>query len=188
MALYYHRSSISHTWLTFQCHYPSGISPSRFDNAVPVAMLSPAEFTLRYAFSRPEMCAIEFLNSDTIEENLAIIQLSFCFAWGAGICSCIPIFRSDTVKLGRIKYVDLYLAYKFSFCSTDSLTSISGSTFPMISVHGNMARFPLQRIAYCGWSNSVNRYEVIETKREIGFDVSNEQRCFYSNYDFLGNG
>lgn len=60
----------------------SGNSLSRFDNAVLVAMLSPAEFTLRYACSRLEMCAIEFLNSDTIEENLAIIQLSFCCAWG----------------------------------------------------------------------------------------------------------
>jgi hypothetical protein len=60
----------------------SGNSLSRFDNAVLVAMLSPAEFTLRYARSRLEMCAIEFLNSDTIEENLAIIQLSFCLAWG----------------------------------------------------------------------------------------------------------
>jgi hypothetical protein len=56
----------------------------RFDNAVPIVLLSLAEFTLRYPCSRLEMCAIEFLNSDTIEENSAMIQLSFCFLWGGG--------------------------------------------------------------------------------------------------------
>ena len=158
----------------------SGNSLSRFDNAVLVATLSPAEFTLRYACSRLEMCAIEFLNSDTIEENLAIIQLSFCFVWGR----VLQLYNLPTSKRhcndGPHKTRRCILSFRSADGSLRSITN-----YAMVSMPGDMATFPLQGIAYCRRSNLVNYYEVTETKPETGFSILSEHIHFILKHNFL---
>jgi hypothetical protein len=140
----------------------SGNSLSRFDNAVLVAMLSPAEFTLRYACSRLEMCAIEFLNSDTIEENLAIIQLSFCFVW-VGDCSCTTyLFRGDTVMLEPIKQEGIYYHSVLQIHLSEALET---------KLCHSINAWQYGQISSSRDSNLVNNYKVTQTKLEAGSGI-----------------